>query len=90
MSVICFQCGIEIEEGTGIRHRSRLFCSDECCDQFEEEFAAAGEPGVAELETEELLAGDLDLDLDEIDLDADIETENDDLDLPPDELPDEH
>ena len=88
MSVICFQCGIEIEEGTGIRHRSRLFCSDECCNQFEEEFAAAGEPGVAELETEELLAGDLDLS--EIDLDGDFETENDDLDLPPDELPDEH
>jgi len=84
MSVICFQCGIEIEEGTGIRHRSRLFCSDQCCDRFEEEFAAAGEPGIAELETEELLAGGLDLE--EIDLDADFAEESDDLDLPPDEL----
>jgi len=83
MSVMCFQCRIEIEEGTGIRHRSRLLCSDECCDQFEEEFAAAGEPGIAELETEELLTGDLDLV--EIDLDADFEAESDDLDLPPDE-----
>ena len=37
----CTYCGAEIE-GEGIRHRRRLFCSDECCEAFEDEFLDHG------------------------------------------------
>lgn len=63
---ICDQCGQEIEEG-GIRHRRRLFCSDECCEEFEDAFMSNGEPD------------DLDLDDDDLD-DLDPLEDADDLD----------
>lgn len=53
----CDHCGQEIEDGDGIRHRRRLFCSDECCEAFEDEFLTSGEPDEV----------DLDEDLDELD-----------------------
>ncbi len=61
---VCFQCGSEIE-GKGIHYRNRVFCSDECCEEFEEEFIARGEPDLEELD-EELAAGlgeDIEVDL---------------------------
>lgn len=36
---VCAQCGGEIES-KGVRFRDRVFCSDECCDEFEEELSA--------------------------------------------------
>ncbi len=47
----CSQCGIEIE-GKGIHFRDRVFCSDECCEEFEVEFAARGVPDLKELDEE--------------------------------------
>jgi len=45
---VCSQCGKEIE-GQGIQFRGRAFCGDECCDEFEVEFAAASEPEALDL-----------------------------------------
>jgi hypothetical protein len=53
---VCAQCGIEIE-GKGINFRKQVFCSDECCDEFEEEFNANGEPDLEELDDESLEPG---------------------------------
>ena len=39
----CAQCGAEFE-GPGIIHRGRFFCSDECCESWEDECARNGEP----------------------------------------------
>ena len=77
---ICSQCGADID-GTGIRHRGRLFCSDDCCESFEEEFLTKGEPGVHELD-EDL---DEDLDFDEDDLDEDELEEDDDFSIDDDD-----
>ena len=73
----CTQCGAEIE-GEGIRYRRRLFCSDECCETFEEGFLNHGGPDAEDLEAE---AEEL---FDEDDLLADDEDENEvgnDVDL---------
>lgn len=77
---ICSQCGADID-GTGIRHRGRLFCSDECCETYEEEFLTKGEPGLHELD-EDL---DEDLDFDEDELDEDELDEDDDFDVDDDD-----
>ncbi len=45
----CDYCGAAIEVD-GIRHRQRLFCSDECCEAFEDELLEHGEPDAAELD----------------------------------------
>jgi len=73
----CAQCGGEVD-GEGIRHRGRLFCSDECCEEFEEDFLTRGEPGVEELD------GDDDDDFDEDDLD--IDEDDDDGDFVDDDI----
>ncbi len=44
----CAQCGTEIE-GQGIHFRGRNFCSDECCEEYEAEFADKDEPVIDEL-----------------------------------------
>jgi hypothetical protein len=77
---ICSQCGADID-GTGIRHRGRLFCSDECCETYEEEFLTKGEPGLDELD------GDLDeeLEFDEDDLEDEELEEDDDFDVDEDD-----
>ncbi len=46
---VCSQCRIEIE-GKGIHYRDRVFCSDECCEEFEAAYVASDEPEVDELE----------------------------------------
>ena len=48
---VCTQCGIEIE-GKGIHYRDQVFCSDECCEEFDEEFVSSGEPDLKDLEEE--------------------------------------
>ena len=58
---VCYQCGIEIE-GKGIHYRDRVFCCDECCEEYEDEFSKVGEPDLASLDEE------LDDDFDEEDL----------------------
>lgn len=58
---VCSQCGIEIE-GKGIHFRDREFCSDECCEEFEDEFSKLGEPDLESLDE------DNDEDFDEEDL----------------------
>ena len=67
----CAQCGTEIE-GKGISFRSHAFCSDECCEEFEAEFAAKGGPDDDDLDED-----DFDEDFDEDDFDEDFEEEDD-------------
>lgn len=56
----CAQCGIDIE-GQGIHYRGRNFCSDECCEEFEADFASTGEPDDADLSADDFddIADDL-------------------------------
>lgn len=49
---VCVQCGVEID-GKGVRFQDRVFCGDECCDEFEEEYSVAGVPLPEDLEDEE-------------------------------------
>ena len=48
----CAHCGREIE-GTGIQFRGKAFCGDECCEEFDTEFAARGVPKLDELDDAE-------------------------------------
>jgi len=83
-SRICAYCGGELGE-TEIRHRRRLFCSDECCEAFEDSFLVRGEPDPTDLAEGEVVDDDLDLDAEDLD---DDELEDDELDddfLPDDE-----
>ena len=47
-TIVCSQCGAEIA-GKGIDFRSRHFCSDECCEEFDVVLAEGSEPGDMEL-----------------------------------------
>jgi|GEM_PF-1247186 len=82
---VCSQCGGEIE-GKGIHFRNHTFCSDECCEEFEADFATKGEPAIDELVDEDLDPEDLDDDLgfsdddDDDDLD-DLDDLDDDFDI---------
>jgi len=59
--ITCSQCGVEIER-KGIHFKSRHFCSDECCEEFESVLAEGSEPGEMELAaTDSDAADDLDL-----------------------------
>ena len=44
----CHQCGAEILDA-GIEHRRRRFCSDECCEVFEDLFMLRGGPDAIDL-----------------------------------------
>lgn len=73
---VCTQCSLEIE-GKGIHYRDHVFCSDECCEEFDEELVKSGEPDLDELDEE------IDEDFDDDDLgyqDDDPDTEDDFLD----------
>lgn len=75
---LCDQCGAELEaENKGIRHRRRLFCSDECCETFEDQFMESGEPD--ELDLDEPFEDELDGLDDEDDLSR-LDGDGDDLD----------
>ncbi len=69
----CAHCGGAVADG-GIRHRQRMFCSDDCCEAFEDELLDTGEPAPEDLAATEdpaPYAGDLEGDLAE-DLDGDL------------------
>jgi len=53
-------------ENEGIRHRRRLFCSDECCEAFEDRFMENGEPDDLDLDDP------LDDSLDSVDEDSEL------------------
>jgi hypothetical protein len=82
----CVQCGTEIDS-KGIQFRGQTFCGDECCEEFEAEFAVTGEPGAADLVNEALADAEIDDDLDEENLGyreddpSDRERPNDDFDI---------
>lgn len=75
---VCAQCGNEIE-GKGVKFRDRIFCSDACCDEFEEELAAEDALELDELddldENELMSRSDGDLD----DFDDDFVIDDDDF-----------
>jgi hypothetical protein len=50
---VCAQCGVEIES-KGIHFRGHVFCSDECCEEYEAEFADKDEPVIDELMEDDL------------------------------------
>jgi hypothetical protein len=45
---VCTQCGVEIES-KGIHFRGHVFCRDECCEEYDKEFAEKDEPIIDEL-----------------------------------------
>ncbi len=76
----CAQCGVEIEN-KGIHFRNRVFCSDECCEDFESAFAAKVVPVIDDLLDDGLVPDEIDEDVlvfreDDID-----ETLDDDFDF---------
>jgi hypothetical protein len=50
---VCTQCGVEIKS-KGIHFRGHVFCSDECCEEYEAEFADKDEPVIDELMEDDL------------------------------------
>ena len=56
---VCTQCGVEIES-KGIHFRGHVFCSDECCEEYEAEFADKDEPVIDELMKDDLESEELD------------------------------
>ena len=55
----CIFCRAEIE-GEGIPFRGRLFCGDECCEQFAARFVDKVEPDLTDLAGLDLGEGELD------------------------------
>jgi hypothetical protein len=56
---VCAQCGVGIEN-KGIHFRNHVFCSDDCCEKYEAEFADKVEPVLDELLDDGLVAGEID------------------------------
>ena len=90
----CVRCGTEIE-GKGIHFRGKTFCGDECCEEYEAEHVAKGEPGaddltdknVADENLEELDLGDDRLGYqDEEDAETSKFDEEDDYNIKPDDF----
>ncbi len=83
---VCTQCGVEIE-GKGIHFRNHVFCSDECCEEYETEFADKDEPVIDELVDEDSESEDLDEDLGYRDGDeSDSLDDDDDFDIKPEDF----
>jgi hypothetical protein len=69
----CTYCRAEIDE-VSVEFRGLFFCSDECCEDYEDNLTINGEPN-----PEELAAGDLEeVELEEVDFEE--EEDNDDFD----------
>ena len=82
---VCAQCGAEIES-KGIHFRNHVFCSDECCEEYETEFADKDEPVIDELVDEDSESEDLDEDLGYRDGDeSDSLDDDDDFDIKPED-----
>lgn len=47
----CAWCSGEVTDDD-VRYRKRLFCSDECCDEYQDDLTTNGEPNPEELEQE--------------------------------------
>jgi hypothetical protein len=83
---VCAQCGVEIEN-KGIHFRNHVFCSDECCEEYEAEFADKDEPIMDELMDDNLVPDDLDDDLGYRDEDLDDTLDDDDdFDIKPEDF----
>jgi hypothetical protein len=78
---VCTYCGAEITD-QGIEFRRQLFCSDECCETWEDEFLDKGVPDLVDLEGDDLEDDEFldDVDLDDDDLDDDLLADEDDED----------
>ncbi len=83
---VCTQCGAEIES-KGIHFRNHVFCSDECCEEYETEFADKDEPVIDELVDEDSETEDLDEDLGYRDGDdSDSLDDDDDFNIKPEDF----
>lgn len=84
--IVCTQCGVEIE-GKAIHFRNHVFCSDECCEEYETEFADKDEPVIDELMDEDAVSEDLDDDLGyREDDESDSLDDDDDFDIKPEDF----
>ena len=83
---VCAQCGVEIES-KGIHFRNHVFCSDECCEEYEAEFADKDEPVIDELTDDDAGSEDIDDDLGYRDDDLeDPLDDGDDYDIKPEDF----
>jgi hypothetical protein len=79
MSEYCFHCGAVID-GEGIEHRGKIFCSDECCDAYEEDLTNNGGPDLDDLDEDDLDEDDYDFDDDDGDDNYDDDDDDSDRD----------
>jgi len=63
----CAYCGAEISEA-GVEFRGLFFCSDECCEDYEDNLTVNGEPNPDELAMDDDLE---DVDLEDVDFEED-------------------
>ena len=85
---VCNQCGAEIEE-KGIHFRGHVFCSDECCEEYEKDFQDKDEPELEKLEESNLDEENFDNDLgyqDKDSYDEDADPLGDDFDIKPEDF----
>ena len=82
---VCTQCGVEIES-KGIHFRNHVFCSDECCEEYEAEFADKDEPVIDELIDEDPESEDTDENLGYRDDDDSDPHDDDDFDIKPEDF----
>jgi hypothetical protein len=72
----CAYCGAEINEAS-VEFRGLFFCSDECCEDYEDNLTINGEPNPEELAANELE----EVDLEEVDFEEDEVSEDFDDDF---------
>jgi len=82
---VCAQCGVEIES-KGIHFRNHVFCSDECCEDYEAEFADKDEPAIDELVDEDLESDDIDEDLGYRHDETEVSLGDDDFNIQPEDF----
>ena len=83
---VCTRCGVEIES-KGIHFRGHVFCSDECCEEYEADFADKDEPVIDELMKDDLGSEELDDNLGYRDGDeSDSLDEDDEFDIKPEDF----
>ena len=81
---VCGRCGKEIES-KGIHFRNFVFCSDECCEEFDAEHSEKVEPNLEALDDEDFEAEeDEDLGYREDDMDEDLL--DDEFDIRPEDF----